>query len=85
MARRRGKKKPVEKKNNVQAIKKKGNGSDLKPTRCSLCRFATDSRGNVCYARARLLPEFEKVDCVPALIHYSDMQLDGLITERKFS
>jgi hypothetical protein len=76
MARRRGNKKPVNNNKKDQSqIRKKGQGSDLKPTRCSLCRFAKDARGNECYARSRFLPELEKIDCIPAYIHYSDYAL----------
>ena len=77
MARRRGKKKPVNnnnKKDQTQ-IKRQNQGSDLKPTRCSDCRFLKDARGNECYARSRLRSELEKIDCIPAYIHYSDKQL----------
>ena len=77
MARRRGKKKPVNNNNkkDQSQIKEQGRGSDLKPTRCSDCRFLKDARGNECYARSRLRSELEKIDCIPAYIHYSDYAL----------
>ena len=60
-------------------FKKQGGGSDLKPTRCSMCRFAKDSRtNNLCYQRAKLRPELEYVDCIPAMIHYSEKKLSAL-------
>ena len=47
--------------------------SDLKPTRCSVCRF--NRTEEPCYQKAHLLPEQEYIDCVPALVHYSEKKL----------
>lgn len=59
--------------------KKQGFGSDLKPTRCSRCRY--DRKDEPCYKKSKLLSELEYVDCVPALTHYSFKKLEaqGLI------
>ncbi len=47
--------------------------SDLKPTRCSVCRF--NRTNEPCYQKAHLLSEQEYIDCVPAMIHYSEKKL----------
>lgn len=62
-------------------IKKQGFGSDLKPTRCSQCRF--NKVNEPCYKKSGLLSELEYVDCVPAMIHYSYKKLNasGLIKD----
>lgn len=81
MARRRGKKGGNNKNNEnaVKEFKKQGGGSDLKPTRCSQCRFAKDPQTNIpCYQRAKIRPELEYVDCVPAMLHYSERRLATL-------
>ena len=81
MARRRGRK--PENKGNRKSdnqIRKQGFGSDLKPTRCSACRF--NRKDEPCYKKRKLLSDQEYVDCVPAMIHYQEKQLvaSGLIS-----
>ena len=60
-------------------VKKQGFGSDLKPTRCSRCRF--NKKDDPCYKKRKLLDGLEYVDCVPALMHYQYKKLEasGLI------
>lgn len=60
-------------------VKKQGYGSDLKPTRCSKCRF--DRKDEPCYKKRALLSGLEYVDCVPGMIHYQYKKLEtsGLI------
>lgn len=79
MPRRRGKKGNNKSEAPVKETKKQGMGSDIKPTRCSMCRFALDPQTNSpCYQKAKLLPNLEYVDCIPAIIHYSDKKLSAL-------
>ena len=80
MARRRKKSNTQGKnQNEMKAVKKQGYGSDLKPTRCSRCRF--NRKDEPCYKKRKLLSELEYVDCVPAMIHYPYKKLEasGLI------
>lgn len=67
------------KKSGVNQVKKQGFGSDLKPTRCSKCRY--DRTDEPCYKKRKLLSGLEYVDCVPALTHYPYKKLEasGLI------
>ena len=60
-------------------VKKQGFGSDLKPTRCSKCRF--NKAEEPCYKKRKLLTDLEYVECVPAMIHYPYKKLvqTGLI------
>ena len=57
---------------NKAAKNKKADRSDFKPTRCSNCRFTGD-----CSQQAKLIHNLEYVDCIPALLHYSDRQLEA--------
>ena len=68
-----------QKKSGVNQVKKQGFGSDLKPTRCSKCRF--DRKDQPCYKKRKLLEGLEYQDCIPAMIHYPYKKLEatGLI------
>lgn len=82
MARKRRGRKPEnqngKKPNN--SVRKQGFGSDLKPSRCSKCRF--NRKDEPCYKKRKLLDGYEYVDCIPAMIHYQEKQLvaAGLIS-----
>lgn len=74
--RRRSQQNQGQKNSVANQTKRQGFGSDLKPNRCSTCRY--NRKDEPCYKKKKLLSGLEYVDCVPGLIHYPYKKLEAL-------